>query len=90
MQTKHSHLYLCQTGKIDINVMFHFMLFLKVVSKVDFSLVPFMLAKTPPFYWTIYERNTIAPIRSGSSEESKPCLLAENEDQPFSSSFHLG
>lgn len=80
MQTKHPHLCLCQTGTIDINAMFHFMLFLKVLSKADSSLVSFMSARTPPFYCTIYEINTIAPVRSGSCKESKPCSLAENED----------
>lgn len=83
MQTTQSHLYLCQTGKMDINVMLHFMLFLKVFSKADFSLVSFTSARSTLFYCTIYEMNPIAPIRSGSSEENKLCSLAENEDSTF-------
>lgn len=83
MQTTFLHLCLCQTGKTDINVMLHFMLFLKVLSKADSSLVSFLSARTTPFYCTIYEINTIAPIGSGSSKENKPCSLSENKDSTF-------
>lgn len=79
MQTKHSHLCLCQTGKIDINVIFHFMLFLKMFSKADSSRF-FYVSKNTTFLCTIYEINTKGLVRSGSFEEYKPCSLPENED----------